>query len=72
MARIGWSHLVVIRHAEKKLANSPSLRPFATADGGYFENEQGMLEELGAAGWELLFIREAGDDLHYYFKRPRS
>jgi hypothetical protein len=64
MPKNGWSHLVVT-------ITPPGT--FLATDGGTFADEQEMLRELGATGWELILIREAaGGALVYYFKRPRT
>jgi hypothetical protein len=63
MARYGWSYLLVKRTAERTLESY---------DGGRFSDEQSMLDELGAVGWELVAVREEEGLVRYYFKRPRA
>jgi hypothetical protein len=63
MPKNGWSHLTV--------AFTPPAS-YLGDDGGTFQDEPEMLRELGATGWELIWIREAGEKLIYYFKRPRT
>lgn len=79
MAGYGWSYLVVtvIEPAEPApgaAAMSPAaVAPrFHASDQSTFDSEEEMLRELGATGWELVAIREAGGRVVFYFKRPRS
>lgn len=66
MGGYGWNYLVVTYDPQ----TDPAYR---SADGTAFKDEAEMLEELGIAGWELLFIREPGADrLLYYWRRGRA
>ena len=88
MAGYGWSYLVVTLTEEAAAVApaaegappgdaDPAVRPKAisrwtASDASTFNDELEMFRELGVTGWELVAIREAGDKVHYYFKRPRS
>jgi hypothetical protein len=83
MAAYGWSYLVVTRSeaparavagSELSAATAPVVPAsrFQASDGSTFEDEQEMLRELGVTGWELVAIRQAGSNVLFYFKRPRS
>ncbi len=75
MAHIGWTYLVTHVVAMEERAPdgaTHTVHYFATDDGGLFDGEQSMLNELGAAGWELFLIREHESGPRHYFRRPRA
>lgn len=75
MAQTGWSYLVthlVTLDRTSAEGRPQSVNLFATDDGGLFEDEQSMLNELGATGWELFLVREHESGPRHYFRRPRA
>ncbi len=65
MPRVGWSYLIVTR-------DDRAVPAFCGSDGCAYASEKEMLSELGATGWELMFIRDVGATPLYYFKRSRT
>lgn len=80
MKLTGWSYLVVthdpqdaaIKRAAALAAKQDPPRVYLGTDGCQFATEAEMLSEVGATSWELLFIRDEGRVLKYYFRRSRS